>query len=273
MFTYKKAGVFMRESDRNRKASKKLLDKVGKYFDARNFEKAMDFTNLSIEKDQYNAEAHFVKGNILMAMEEPYKAIQSFNESIALGYRDEVIYINRGTAFKKIKKFDNSLSDYNLALEINPDFYPAYALRGELFLEREDFINAIKDFDSALKIEPDDFDVVLTKCSAYEKSGDLPKALKAVKNFILARKNDDISEYLMARGILYTKCGFPLKAIQDFSQLIDETDYLVTAYKWRYKNYLKIGELQKAKADKEKIKELENNDGVVIEYVCPFSGD
>ena len=92
----------MGKSASNIKASKRLLDKVGKYYDAENFEKALDFTNRSIEKDPNNAEAHFVKGNILMAMEEPYKAIREFNVAMELGYRDEIIYTNRGTAFKKI---------------------------------------------------------------------------------------------------------------------------------------------------------------------------
>ena len=48
----------------------------------------MDFTNRSIEKDPNNAEAHFVKGNILMAMEEPYKAIREFN--VAMEFMNEV---------------------------------------------------------------------------------------------------------------------------------------------------------------------------------------
>jgi len=272
MFTYKKAGVFMRESEKNSKASKKLMDKVEKYYDAGNFEKAMDFTNRSIKKDPKNAEAHFVKGNILMAMEEPYKAIREFNVAMEFGYRDEIIYTNRGTAFKKIEKFDNSLSDYNLALEIKPDFYPAYALRGECYLVREDFINAIKDFDSALEIEPDDFDLILSKCSAYEKSGDLPKALEVINGFILSRDNEVPSDFIMERGFLYSKCGYPHQAIQDFSQLIDETDCLLTAYEWRYKEYEKIGDFKNAKKDKEKINDLKNNDGAVISYVRPIGG-
>ena len=263
----------MRKADNNPRESKRLLDKAGQFFDAEDFTKALTYTNRSIKKDPKNAEAHFVKGNVLLELAKPFHAIKAFNDAIDLGYRDEVIYTNRGTAFKKIKKPNKALSDYNLALEIKPDFYPAYALRGNLLLKKEDYINAIKDFDSALQIEPDNFDLILGKCHAYERSGDPLKALKAVKDFISSRKNNDISEYLMARGILYSKCGYPHEAIQDFSQLIHETDRLLTAYQWRYKNYLKIGESGKAKADKDKINELENNDGVFIEYIDPIGND
>lgn len=263
----------MRKSENNFKTSKKLVAKAWKYYEAGDFEKALNYTKHSIIKDSNNAEAHFVKGNVLLALAEPYQAIKAFNDAMDLGYRDEVIYTNRGTAFKKIEKFDKSLSDYNLALKINPDFYPAYALRGECLLVREDFINAIKDFDSALGINPDDFELVLRKCSAYEKNGDLPKALKTINNFISSRKDNNIPEYLMERGMLYSKCGYPHQAIRDFSQLIDETDCFLIAYEWRYKEYEKIGDFKKAKADKEKINDLENNDGFVISYVNPIGGD
>ena len=263
----------MRKSENNFKESKKLLDKVGKYFDKGNFKKALTFTNQSIKKDPKNAEAHFVKGNVLLALAEPYHAIRAFNAAMDLGYRDEVIYTNRGSAFRKIEKFDNALADYNIALEIKPDFYPAYAFRGNLFLKKEEYTNAIKDFDSALEIEPDDFDVVLSKCSAYEKIGDPLKALKVINDFISSRKNRDISEYLMERAMLYSKCGYSHQAIEDFSKLIDETDCFLTAYEWRYKEYEKIGDFKKAKADKEKINDLKNNDGVVISYLNPIGSD
>ena len=157
-------------------------------------------------------------------------------------------------------------------MEIKPDFYPAYALRAECFLVREDFISAIKDFDSALKIEPDDFDLVLSKCSAYEKSGDLPKALEVINDFILDRDYEVPSDFIMERGFLYSKCNYPHQAIQDFSLLIDETDCFLTAYEWRYKEYEKIGDFKNAKKDKEKINDLKNNDGAVISYVRPIGG-
>ena len=54
---------------------------------------------------------------------------------------------------------------------------------------------------------------------------------------------------------------------------IDETDCFLTAYEWRFKEYEKIGDFKKAKADKEKINDLKINDGVVISYVNPIGGD
>lgn len=263
----------MRKSKINFKESKKLLVKVGKYYEVGDFKKALTYTNRSIRKDPKNAEAHFVKGNVFFALAEPYHAIRAFNDAMDLGYRDEVIYTNRGTVFRKIEKFDNALADYNLALEINSDFFPIFAFRGNLFLMKEEYTNAIKDFDSALEIEPDDFDLVLSKCSAYEKSGDPLKALKTINDFSSILTKSDLSEYLMERAMLYSKCGYPHQAIQDFSQLIKKTDCFLTAYEWRYKEYEKIGDFKKAKADKEKINDLKNNDGFVIMYVNPIGGD
>jgi len=54
---------------------------------------------------------------------------------------------------------------------------------------------------------------------------------------------------------------------------IDGVVCFLRAYEWRYKEYEKIGDFKKAKADKKKIKDLKNNDGVVISYVNPIGGD
>ena len=259
----------MGKSTSNIKASKRLLDKVGKYYDAEDFKKALDFTNRSIKKDPNNAEAHFVKGNILMAMKKPYKAIQSFNESIALGYRDEVIYTNRGSAFRTIKKINLALADYKSALEINPNFYLAYALRGELFLDEKKYDIAIKDFDSALKINPDHHVSLINKCSAYEQKGNLQKALKVMNEFVLAKDNNVPFEIIINMGHLYSKCGKHENAIFEFSRLIDGTDIFITPYDWRANEFEKIGEFEKAKADRDKVYDLRNNDGVFVEYEYP----
>ena len=91
----------MRESENNFKTSKKLVAKAWKYYESGDFEKARNYTKHSIKKDSNNAEAHFVKGNVLLALAEPYQAIKAFNHAMELGYRDEVIYTNRGTALRK----------------------------------------------------------------------------------------------------------------------------------------------------------------------------
>lgn len=250
-----------------RSMSKRLMDKVEKYYDAENFEKAMGFINRLIEKDQNNAEAHFVKGNIHMAMEEPDMAIQSFDVAISLGYRDEIIYTNRGYANKKLGKLENAFSDYGSALKINKKFAPAYAIRGKLYLKVKDYINAIKDFDIALKIEPDDYHTLNNRCSAYAEIGNSTKALGDFNAFILSGNNDlpDMSEIETDRAHLYSKCGFHENAIQHYSKLIYDCPVLLTAYEWRAIEYEKLGEFEKAKADRDKIYEMKNNDGGYIE--------
>jgi tetratricopeptide (TPR) repeat protein len=250
------------------KMSRRMLDKAGIYFDADDIEKALDFTNRSIDKDPHNPEAHFVKGNILMAMEESDRAIQSFDIAISFGYKDEIIYTNRGIANKELGKFEKAFSDYALALKCNKKFGPTYANRGELYLKNKYYINAINEFDIALKFDPDDYYTLKNRCSAYAEIGNSAKALEDFEAFVLSKQNGDPD--LLDRGYLYSKCGYHEKAILDFSKLIDDCPFFLTAYELRLIAYEKLGQVKKAKADRDKIDELKGDNGG---YISQFIGD
>jgi tetratricopeptide (TPR) repeat protein len=137
-------------------------------------------------------------------------------------------------------------------------------------LKVKDYISAIKDFNIALKLEPDDYYTLKNRCSAYAKIGNSAKALGDFNAYVLSGNNDVPDMIEMDRGHLYSKCGFHDKAIQDFSKLIYDCPIFLTAYEWRAIEYEKLGEFEKAKADRDKIYEMKNNDGGYIEH---FIGD
>ena len=255
---YKKAGVFMRESERSSKASMKLLDKANNYFINENYDNSMTFVNKAIQKDPQNPDCYELKADNYLVKNNSPKAIENYSKAMLLGLRNEAIYCSRGMAYQELGNFHKALADYNLALELNPKFHPALSRRGIIYMELKNFANAIKDFDAALEIDQNDNDARFNKFNPYERKGDLPMALDELNAFVSARKNDVPLEFFLQRGHLNSKCGYHQKSVEDFSRLIFKIDDFELAYEWRANEYEKLGELEKAKSDRDKVNKLKS---------------
>src|SRR4030042_5342299 len=68
--------------------------------------------------------------------------------------RDAKAYNNRGLAYSHKGQYDQAISDFNKALEINPRYAEAYNNRGLAYDERGQLDQAISDFNKALEINP-----------------------------------------------------------------------------------------------------------------------
>jgi tetratricopeptide (TPR) repeat protein len=63
-------------------------------------------------------------------------------------------YYNRGVAYAKKSQYDQAISDYTKALEINPKFAEAYYNRGVAYGRKGQLDRAMEDYTRALEIDP-----------------------------------------------------------------------------------------------------------------------
>jgi Tfp pilus assembly protein PilF len=68
--------------------------------------------------------------------------------------RDAKFYNNRGTTFGEKGQYDQAISDFNNAIEINPRYIKAYNNRGIVYRLRGQSDKAISDFNKAIEINP-----------------------------------------------------------------------------------------------------------------------
>lgn len=88
-----------------------------------------------------------------------------------------VVYKHRGMAFFSCGRYDEAISDFGKAIEIDPRCYKAAYYRGVVHSVLQQFPEAIADFDQALDIHPFHFYSRYRRGMAWWHLGDFTQAL------------------------------------------------------------------------------------------------
>ena len=165
------------------------------------------------------------------------KVIQEYNALEKEYGHDEVIYYQRADCYDELGMVQTALSEINKAIEINGD-YSNYSMLGQIYRGAGMYEEAIKAFDKVIELLPTNAWGYYVKGWCYELSGD-----------------DDTAMKLYEGGIDIDK----------------EYPYI---FLMRGQQYLKRGELEKAKADFETVLQLDTlaEDGSCRQYALHFLG-
>ena len=82
------------------------------------------------------------------------EAITEFNKAIEIDPNSYNAYFNRGIAHKYVGDYDQAIVDYSKVVEINPKADNAYTNRGNIYAEKGDYDRAISDYNRAIEINP-----------------------------------------------------------------------------------------------------------------------
>ncbi len=125
--------------------------------------------------------------------------------------KDAKFYNNRGVAYGEKGQYDQAISDFNRALEINPRYQKAYSNRGTTYRLMRQFDRAISDFNRAIEINPIIAEPYnnLAWLFATAKAPDFQNGKKAIE---LARKACELSQwkdpnYLDTLAAAYARAG------------------------------------------------------------------
>jgi lipoprotein NlpI len=81
--------------------------------------------------------------------------------------RDAEVHNNRGFAYCEIGQYDQAISDFSKAIEINPQLAHAYNNRGWAYIKKWQYDQAISDFDKTIEIDPKFVEAYFYRAIAY----------------------------------------------------------------------------------------------------------
>ena len=117
-------------------------------------EKAVD----NINKKRYASIIEKVKTGI--EEKKDYSTIVSLcDNAIKSDPTNHIVYIYKGLALTRLKKYGDAIQSYNKVLEIEPQNVEALYEKGKIFYKLKKYEDAIKWYDKALQIEPNNTNV------------------------------------------------------------------------------------------------------------------
>ena len=185
--------------------------------------------------------------------------------------RDAEFYNNRGMVYRDKGQYDQAISDFNKALEINPRFVRAYNNRGIAYGKKGQYDQAISDYSKALGINPRFAYPYNNRGNAYWEIGQYDRAISDLNKAL--EINPSYAEAYNNRGMAYRDKGQYDQGISDFNKALEINPMFVQAYYNRGMAYGRKSQYDQAISDYNKalginprFAEAYNNRGIVHYY-------
>ncbi len=175
--------------------------------------------NDTIRKSPQKARPYGIRGNAYVLLGDIDKAISDYNRAIEINPNFTEVYSNRGNIYFNLGNFKEAISDYNKAIEIDSKFYPAYTNRGNIYFNLGNFKEAISNYNKAIELNPSSVLSYDNRGQAYYSLGNFNQA---VSDFSKAIEIEP--KYIPAYnnlGLAYFDKGDFDKAISEFNKAIE----------------------------------------------------
>ncbi len=187
------------------------------------------------------------RGNIYMSLGEYQKAINDYDQTIALDPKNDNALSSRGAAYFGLGEYQKSINDYDQAITLNPKDDNAFSNRGAAYTYLGEYQKAINDYDQAITLNPKNAKHFVNLGIIYARLGEHQKAIENYDQAITLNPKDDNA--FGNRGTAYTYLGEYQKAINDYDQAITLNPKNAEVFVNRGITYARLGEHQKAIKD------------------------
>ena len=146
------------------------------------------------------------------------KAIQLYDEAIAINPNYSMAYSNKGISLDELGKKQEAIKAYNRAIEINPKFTDAYVNKGTVLNELGKNIESIACYDKAISIDSRYTGAYYNKGNALKCLGQYEKVIEMQNIVIKLEPNHDLAHF--AKAVALHCLGRPMESIQWFDKTI-----------------------------------------------------
>ena len=200
------------------------------------------------EKQLVSAETHFYRGNEKYLMRSYEDAITAYNEAIQLQPDFANAYVNRGLAKEKLGQHESAITDYSSAIKIDPTLAGAYNNRGSVQRRLGQHFLALEDLSNAIQLDPHYVKAYVNRGNAKNSLGHPNEALEDFNTALDLDPNS--AEAYNNRGIAKAALMQLPDAIKDFDTAIELNPELANAYYSRGISKFIIGKhIREAEAD------------------------
>lgn len=184
-------------------------------------------------------------------------AIEDYSRAIQLNPNFAPAYNNRGNARYTLGNKQGAMEDYNRAIQLDPNFANAYTGRGNIRDDLGDEREAIEDYNRAIQLDPNNANAYYNRGITRNKLGDKQGAIEDYDRAIRLDPNN--ANAYNNRGYVRSALGDLQGAIQDFNRAIRLDPNLALAYNNRGAARYELGDKQGAIEDYDRAIQLDPN--------------
>lgn len=182
---------------------------------------------------------------------EVREAVARYTEALAEtglpNDRRAAILNDRGVAHIKLGDTRRAFDDFNLAIQLFPEFAAVYNNRGNLLLSLGLSKEAVKDFDRAIVLAPGYAAAYNNRAGAYVRLGELNEAIADYTQAVRLLPANPAP--LSGRGLAHLAQLRPHAAIRDFTRAVAADSRFATAYRNRAEAKLEVEHFDEAIED------------------------
>jgi tetratricopeptide (TPR) repeat protein len=169
------------------------------------------------------------------------------------------VYLYRGMALEKAGKLERALDDYNQAIALDPSYSEAYDNRGLLYQKKGQVNNAIEDFSKSILLDPSSGKAYFNLGVIHAETGLFDQAIEDFNHSLT--RDPAFADAYANRGIAYALSSRQGMALADFNKAIELNERSRDVYFNRGKLYYTIGQKDLALADFQKACDLGDTSG------------
>ena len=170
-------------------------------------------------------------------------------------------YINRATAFIYAKRIDSALEDLNKAIQLDSSIALAYHNRGNIYKTLDQVSLARSDYNKAILLDSNNAEYYISRSALYAEMYEYSEALGDLKRAIYLDPKNAKAYY--NSGLIHANLNQLNLAIADFNQAINLDKKLMKAYVNRGTAYAKLQKNELAILDFDKAINLDPNNAIV----------
>ncbi|MBY0523977.1 MAG: protein kinase [Gemmataceae bacterium] len=152
-------------------------------------------------------------------LERPGDAAACYSTCIALAPELAPLYLKRGTAFLRLRRFEKAAADFSRAIELKPTLAEAHLQRAlaRVNLAQPRHELALQDLGRALELGSPSARVLFMRAAVYERMGNVAEAKRQRLEALRQNPTDEAS--WLARGSAQRRDD-PRAALKDFEQAL-----------------------------------------------------
>ncbi|CAK66570.1 unnamed protein product (macronuclear) [Paramecium tetraurelia] len=174
-------------------------------FQTKEYHSAIDISDRILQIDNDNINGLIGKIGSLIMLQQFEQAIQVQNNCLKTNINKSVLILFQGLLLTKQGQYNQAMTFFNHAIQIDPKFADAYYLIANLYLDQKKFEDAIIYFDKTIDLDPYHAEAFNNKGVALKQLKKYEEAFICFEKAIQSDPNNPFGHYNKGCSLIKTK--------------------------------------------------------------------